>query len=74
MARVAGGMGLGRGRGCGPLIPLTTKNQGSPAEEREGGWGMVSFGEWELRRMRMGAEENKDGRFGINMERVADVK
>ena len=54
MARVAGGMGLGRGRGCGPLIPLTTKNQGSPAEEREGGWGMVLFGEWELRRIRMG--------------------
>ena len=44
-ARVAGEKGLGRGQGCGPLTPLTTKNPESPAGGREGvGCGVIWSG------------------------------
>ena len=50
---------MGREQGQGPLIPWTTKNQESPAEEREGG-GMGLFG------VGVGAKvqgNKEDGRF-----------
>ena len=61
------GDGVGQGAGMWSIDSTDHQKPGESCwRERRGmGYGII----W-----RMGAEENKDGRFGINMERVADVQ